>query len=263
MSATGAGYDLGVNTYSPDGRVFQVEYAQKAVDEAAGLALGLSCSDGVVLGVEKTMHSPLLLPSSNPRIFTVDVGAGVAFAGYNADGRPLAKRVADEAANYRSTWGGPVPPHELANRVGQFMHAHTVYGGYRPYGVSLLLAGYDEREKRAALHVVEPSGETHRYRAYAVGKARAAARTEIEKLDLSQLTVRQGVKQIARIIRVLHDDVKDKDFEFEASWVCEESAWEHERVPPELRREADAFGKAEAAALEESDDDDDDAGAEA
>jgi len=66
MSSTGAGYDLGVNTYSPDGRVYQVDYALKASDNA-GCAVGLKCKDGVVMGVEKIVKSKLLVEGSNRR----------------------------------------------------------------------------------------------------------------------------------------------------------------------------------------------------
>ena len=70
MSSTGAGYDLSPTTFSPDGRIFQVEYATKAV-ENSGTAIGVRCTDGVVLGVEKLLASKLLVPGSNRRLHTV------------------------------------------------------------------------------------------------------------------------------------------------------------------------------------------------
>jgi 20S proteasome subunit alpha 7 len=76
MASQGTGYDLSASTYSPDGRIFQVEYANKAV-ENAGTAIGLKCKDGVVLAVEKLVTSKLLVPGSNRRIFNVDLHAGL------------------------------------------------------------------------------------------------------------------------------------------------------------------------------------------
>ena len=76
MASTGAGYDLGATTFSPDGRIFQVEYATKAV-ENSGTVIGIRCSDGVVLGVEKVIFSKMLLPSSNRRVATVAPHVGV------------------------------------------------------------------------------------------------------------------------------------------------------------------------------------------
>ena len=76
MASQGTGYDLSASTYSPDGRIFQVEYANKAV-ENAGTAIGLKCKDGVVLAVEKLVTSRLKVPGSNRRIFNVDLHAGL------------------------------------------------------------------------------------------------------------------------------------------------------------------------------------------
>lgn len=253
MSSTGAGYDLAVSIYSPDGRIFQVEYAAKAV-EASGAAIGLKCKDGVVMGVEKLINSVLLLEGSNKRIFTVDKHAGVAFAGYAADGRPLSNMAVDECENYQDTYGAPIPPHVLSDRLGQVMHAYTCYGGYRPFGVSMLMAAYDPFDKQAYLHMVEPSGVNFRYYGCAIGKSRQSIKTEIERLNLNSLSVREGLKEISRIIHIIHDDVKDKPFEFEASWICEESNWEHVEVPKDLRQEAVEWGRQKREELDMADD---------
>lgn len=108
MTSIGTGYDLSASTYSPDGRIFQVEYANKAV-ENSGTAIGLRVKDGVVLAVEKLVHSKLLVPGVNRRIQIADKHIGLATAGLLADGRQLAGRTRDEASNYRDTYGG-VPP---------------------------------------------------------------------------------------------------------------------------------------------------------
>ena len=76
MTSIGTGYDLSASTYSPDGRIFQVEYANKAVDNS-GTAIGLKCKDGIVLAVERLVHSKLLVPGANRRIQTIDRHIGV------------------------------------------------------------------------------------------------------------------------------------------------------------------------------------------
>merc|ERR1711939_517536 len=91
MTSIGTGYDLASSTYSPDGRIFQVEYANKAV-ENAGTVIALRCKDGVIIAVEKLVSSKLLAPGANKRIASVDHHAGVASAGLLADGRHIAKR---------------------------------------------------------------------------------------------------------------------------------------------------------------------------
>jgi len=101
MSA-GSGYDLSSSTFSPDGRIFQVEYASKAV-ENGGTALGLKCRDGVVLAVEKPVLNKMLLPTSNRRIHSVDEAHGVAVTGFVADARQIVNRARDEAIGYEET----------------------------------------------------------------------------------------------------------------------------------------------------------------
>ena len=88
MSSIGTGYDQSTTTYSPDGRVFQVEYATKAVDNS-GTAIGIRCVDGVVMGVEKQKLSKLMVEGSNRRIFTVDKHTGMAISGLQADARQV------------------------------------------------------------------------------------------------------------------------------------------------------------------------------
>lgn len=235
-----AQYDLDVSTYSPDGRIFQIEYANKAV-ESAGVTIGLKCADGIVLGVEKLFKSKLLVEGTNRKIFTVDTHSGVACVGWDADGRPLAEVAKTECTEYKGQFGVDIPPHVLADRMGMYMHAYTCYGSHRPWGVALLVAGYDEHAKQPFLHMVEPGGTSFRYRGCSAGKSRPAVKTEIEKLDLENITVRQALKEIAKIIRVVHED--EKEFELEASWICAESNWKHVPVPKALCDEAEAWAK--------------------
>jgi 20S proteasome subunit alpha 7 len=102
MASSGSGYDLSSSTFSPDGRIFQVEYACKAV-ENGGTALGLRCRDGVVLCVEKPLLNKMLYPGSTRRIHSVDTYCGVAVTGFVSDGRQIVNRARDEASNYEET----------------------------------------------------------------------------------------------------------------------------------------------------------------
>ncbi|KAI5443541.1 Phosphoprotein associated with glycosphingolipid-enriched microdomains 1, partial [Lathyrus oleraceus] len=247
MSSIGTGYDLSVTTFSPDGRVFQIEYAAKAVDNS-GTVIGIKCKDGIVLGVEKLIPSKMMLPGSNRRIHAVHRHSGMAVAGLAADGRQIVARAKSEANNYDSVYGDPIPVKELADRVASYVHLCTLYWWLRPFGCGVILGGYDRDGPQ--LYMVEPSGVSYRYFGAAIGKGRQAAKTEIEKLKLADLTCRQGVIEVAKIIYGVHDEAKDKDFELEMSWVCEESNRQHEKVPEELLEEAKTAAKA---ALEEMD----------
>ncbi|KAE9410295.1 20S proteasome subunit [Gymnopus androsaceus JB14] len=241
MTSIGTGYDLSASTYSPDGRIFQVEYANKAV-ENSGTAIGLRVKDGVVLAVEKLVHSKLLIPDANRRIQTLDRHIGLATAGLLADGRQLANRARDESSNFRDSFRSPAPVKYVADRLGSFVQVYTLYSSVRPFGISTIIGGVDQ--DGPALFVIEPSGVFFGYHGAAVGKGRQLAKTELEKLKLSELSTRQAVLEAARIIYLVHDDSKEKEFELEMSWIGDETNGLHVPVPKDLLAEAEQKAKA-------------------
>jgi len=241
MTSIGTGYDLSASTYSPDGRIFQVEYANKAV-ENSGTAIGLKVKDGIVLAVEKLVHSKLLVPGANRRIQTVDRHIGLATAGLLADGRHLSNRARDEAASYRENYHSPPPLKVIADRLGLYVQAYTLYSSVRPFGISTILGAVDK--DGPSLYVVEPSGIFFGYNGAAVGKGRQLAKTELEKLKLSELSTREAAIEAARIIYLVHDDAKEKEFELEMSWIGDETEGIHLPVPKDLMEEAEAQAKA-------------------
>jgi len=253
MSSIGTGYDLSASQFSPDGRVFQVEYAQKAI-ENSGTAVALLGRDGVVFAVEKLVTSKLYEPGTNRRLFSVDRHIGMGIAGLLADARQIVETARNEASNYRSEYGGSVPLKYVTDRVAMYMHAYTLYSAVRPFGCSVILGTYDVAEKKPEMYMIDPSGVYHGYLGCAVGKAKQAAKTEMEKLTLSSMTCRELIKEAAKIIYIVHDEVKDKSFELELSWIGEHTQGRHERVPAEVFSEAETYAKA---ALDEDDDDDD------
>merc|ERR1711934_689891 len=101
MSSIGTGYDLSTTTFSPDGRVFQVEYAGKAVD-SSGTTVALRCKDGIVFAVEKMVRSKMLVEGSNRRIYSAAAHVGIACAGFTADARQLVNRAKAECEGYKS-----------------------------------------------------------------------------------------------------------------------------------------------------------------
>jgi len=139
----------------------------------------------------------------------------------------------------------------LCDRIASYVHLFTLYWSVRPYGSSAIMAVHD-KAAGPQLYMVEPSGTAHRYFGTAVGKGRQAAKTEIERLKLEEMTCREAVVEVAKIIYSVHDEAKDKAFELELSWLCEESGNEHKRVPADLAQHAEEAAKA---ALEEDMDD--------
>jgi len=248
MSSIGTGYDQSTTTFSPDGRVFQIEYAAKAV-ENSGTAIGIRCKDGVVLGVEKQKLSKMMLPGSNRRIYTVDKCTGIAVSGMMADARQIVNAARAESANHTAVYGGQIPGNMLSDKIAALLHMYTLYWYVRPFGSSVLIASYTADGPQ--LYTVETSGLSHRYFAAAIGKSKNAAKSALEKLDLSTLSAKEGVVEVAKILYSQHDASKDKPLELELSWVCEESGRMHQPVPPELAAEAEAAAKAAREAMDE------------
>lgn len=138
-----------------------------------------------------------------------------------------------------------------------YVHAYTEYWHLRPFGVSSLLAVYDDTELGPQLYCVEPSGECLRYYGVAVGKNAQAAKVQLEKLNFDSITCKEAAIKVAEIIYSLHDEVKDKPFEMELSWVCDDSDRKHQLVPKSMFDEAVAAG-VKAAEDDDSDDEEDD-----
>jgi len=254
MSSTGSGYDYSCGTFSPDGRIFQIEYANKAV-ENSGTAIGLKCSDGIVIAVGKSQISKMLVRGSNRRVFGVDAHLGIAVTGYAADGRQIVNRAREEAKNYKETYGSPIVPSIMSNRLSGFMHYFTIYGSLRPFGATALIAAYDEDLKVPELYMVEPSGNAFKYFGCAAGKGQNAAQTELEKIQSkhgnSGITCREAVDELAKILQVIRDQAKDKPLEIEMGWLCEETNWKHALVPDNVVAAADAKAKATLEGVEE------------
>ncbi|KAI7690264.1 hypothetical protein SSS_05147 [Sarcoptes scabiei] len=193
MSAIGTGYDLSASQFSPDGRVFQVEYACKAV-ENSGTAIALKGKDGVVLAVEKFVTSKLYESGTNRRIFKIDHHITATVAGLLADAQKIISHAREEASSYRSLYGCPIPLKYLKDRVAMYMHAYTLYSALRPFGCSVLFASYDSFDG-PQLFCLDPSGISWGYKGCAVGKNKQAAKTELEKIKFSAMSARALIKE--------------------------------------------------------------------
>ncbi|KAL0223677.1 hypothetical protein P9112_003067 [Eukaryota sp. TZLM1-RC] len=240
MSSIGTGYDLSPTTYSPDGRVFQVEYANKAVANS-GTVVALRVSDGVVFAVEKEVPSSLLLMSSQKRVYTIDERIGFAMAGLTADARTLASEARDQAKQWRSSFGTAISPSQLAKRIALHMHIYTMRSPVRPYGVSTLIGGMEDNEP--TLYLVDPSGSHLGYMATAIGNRSHQAKAELERLSLTTMTVEEAVKEAAKVLHVVRqrEQATTKEYVLEMSWVRADGT--HSLVPEFIVSQADEFGR--------------------
>lgn len=231
MAGTGSGHDQSTDVFSAEGRIFQVEYAGKAVDNGS-TAIAACCKDGVVVAVEKIHSSKMLENGSNNRIHAVDRQSGICICGMLPDGMAIVSRARGEAENSRDIFSTPILGSVLATRIGEFMHVYTTHYMYRPFGCSVIIASYADDGPQ--LYVSDPSGTVAGYYGVALGKSKTVAKTELEKIDFSQVTCEEAVAKLANILHDVHDKQKDKLYEVEAAWVCEKSNRRFEHVPASL-----------------------------
>eukprot|EP00636_Phaeomonas_parva_P006780 CAMPEP_0118854148 /NCGR_PEP_ID=MMETSP1163-20130328/2472_1 /TAXON_ID=124430 /ORGANISM="Phaeomonas parva, Strain CCMP2877" /LENGTH=239 /DNA_ID=CAMNT_0006786827 /DNA_START=198 /DNA_END=917 /DNA_ORIENTATION=+ len=182
MYQTNTGYDRGVNTFSPEGRLFQVEYAIKAV-QLGSTAVGIKTSEGTVLAVEKRLTSKLLEPSSVEKILEVDSHIGAAVSGLISDARTLIDHARVEAQNHRFTFNEPMRVEALTQSTCDLALGFGEDGDdnkmSRPFGAALLIGGYDD--KGPQLFFTDPSGNFVEFKAKAIGAGAKGAQTNLQE----------------------------------------------------------------------------------
>jgi len=164
------GYDRAITVFSPDGRLFQVEYAREAVKRGT-TAVGVKAVDGVVLLVDKRITSKLLEADSIEKIFQIDDHMGAATSGLVADARALIDRARVESQINKVSYDEPIGVEVLAKKICDFKQTYTQYGGVRPFGTALLIAGVEDSAAR--LFETDPSGALLEYKATVIGAGRA------------------------------------------------------------------------------------------
>jgi len=231
---SGTGHDLSAGTFNQDGRIFQIEYAEKCL-ESKDTIVGVKCSDGIILGVVKYLESLLLVPDANNVIHTVDTHLGAITTGLQPDGRYLVDRARQEANGYRQNFGLPIPTAILAQRMSRYMQVHTMHHGARPFGTAFILAGCDL--DKYALYMIEPSGKCYGYKGCTAGKNKQTTKNDLEKEDFSKMTCREALPLVAKMLcnGVKDERDKEKRYEFEASWICNETNSVHHFIDKESR----------------------------
>ena len=169
-------YDRGITIFSPDGRLFQVEYAKEAVKKGA-TALGIKYKDGVVLAA--TRSTPELQVRNPEKVFKLDDHIGVATSGLVADGRTLVDEARNEAQKHLMTYDEEIPTSVLATFLADRCQHFTQYGGVRPYGLSTITGGVKDGEPE--VYHTDPSGTLSQWNAVAIGKGREDAKEHLEE----------------------------------------------------------------------------------
>ena len=176
FSAPGA-YDRAITVFSPDGRLFQVEYALETVKRGSTV-LGIACKQGVVLAAEEKPSSKLQDPSLTWKIFEIDEHAGAAISGLSSDARILVDRARIDAQSNRLMYDEPMDIEALSKRTGDIMQLYTQHAGVRPFGVTIIFGGVDKLGPQ--ILQADPSGACWKYKAVAIGVGSDTVREILE-----------------------------------------------------------------------------------
>ena len=198
------GYDMTPTMYSPDGRIYQVEYAIETVKRGT-LAIGISSKQGVIMAVEE---KPRTLQTSNvtQKIFQVDYHIGVAAAGYIPDARVQVDGARFFSQGNRMTYDESVEVATVAKHLADQAHQFTQYGGVRPNGVSMIIAGIDQ--KGESIYVTDPSGTYIQFSAIAIGAGSDDVNEFLEKHYKDDLSIEDAASLAIAAIN-LKADAKD------------------------------------------------------
>lgn len=192
-SAKSAAYDRSATMFSPDGRLYQVEYASKIVQQGTTGA-AVVYKSGVVFGADKNVTTKLMLADSIEKLFKIDDHIGAVSAGLVGDARRLIQGARFKAQENIMYYDEPIHVETLAKDISGNMQVVTQYGGMRPFGVSFIIGGVDETGPR--LFETEPSGALAEYTAVAVGQGRKEAMDFFEKSYQSNISREQAVKLV-------------------------------------------------------------------
>lgn len=197
-------YDRAITVFSPQGRLYQVEYALETV-RSGSTAIAVACKEGIILTVEERMHTKLQNPNFSWKLFQVDEHIGAAAAGLNSDARVLVDTARIHAQIIRLSYDEEPTVEAVAKRVGDVMQIYTQHAGVRPFGAALLLGGVDKTGVR--VFYTEPSGMVLEYDAWSIGRGAERVKEFLEanyKRDISleeaiELALKALVNSVDRI----------------------------------------------------------------
>jgi len=201
-------YDRGITIFSPDGRLYQVEYAREAVKRGTA-SIGVRTPEGVVIAVDKRIRSPLMERDSVEKIHKADDHIGIASAGHVADARQLIDFARRRAQINELRYGEPIAVETLTKEVTDYIQQYTQVGGARPFGVALIIAGIANGEPK--LYETDPSGTPYEWKALAVGADRSDIRDYLEEHYDDEMTLDGGVRLALEALESVTEDGLDPE----------------------------------------------------
>ncbi|WP_276271083.1 archaeal proteasome endopeptidase complex subunit alpha [Haloarcula litorea] len=199
-------YDRGITIFSPDGRLYQVEYAREAVKRGTP-SVGVRTEDGVVLAADRHARSPLIERDSIEKIHQIDDHVGVASAGHVADARQLIDVARKQAQVNHLRYDEPAGVESLTKEITDYIQQYTQTGGARPFGVALLVAGIEAGEPR--LFETDPSGTPYEWQAVAIGGSREEIQSFLEDEYEEGMDLEGGIELALRALASVNDEGLD------------------------------------------------------
>ena len=207
------GYDYSCTTLSQEGRIYQLEYAEKAI-EIAPTVVGIVFSDGVVLASEKIRERKTIVSGSNSTIYNITPTIGMAICGHLPDGRNLVSRARAESQSYLKNFGVDISGRILSDRLAQYVQSHTLYWGMRPFGATAFISSYD-KDGNYHLYLVEANGNFCEYYSCTHGKGRQFVKTEVEKSNfaLKEKKVSDGLFDVVKVLVRSYEGEKETEYD--------------------------------------------------
>lgn len=204
MQHQAMGYDRTATMFSPEGTILQVEYAQKTV-RLGVLSVGMVCSDGVFIIADRRIKDVLI--ESPSRIHEIDSHLIASSAGITSDARVLIEKARILAQQNRITYDSPIEPELVIKELSNIKQQFTQYGGARPFGVALMIAGLNS--EKPELFSSDVTGNYFSYYAHAIGENDTQVREILREKYSKNLDLKKGVKLVLEII----EKVQGKKFD--------------------------------------------------
>ncbi len=202
MQHQAMGYDRTATMFSPEGTILQVEYAQKTV-RLGSSSIGGVCSDGVFIVTDRRIKDKLLVEQSTHKISEIDSHIIASSAGIVSDARVLIERAQVLSQQHRITYDSPIEPEVIIKEISNLKQQFTQYGGARPFGVSLLLAGI--KDGKPELYTSDVTGNYFSYYANAIGENDDKIKEKLREKYDHKNDVRKNVKIILDIFKEIHE----------------------------------------------------------
>ncbi len=198
------GYDRAATMFAPDGHILQVEYAEKTI-RLGSASIGLVCKDSVVIVSDRRRKDKLVIEDSANKINEIDEHIIAVAAGISSDARVLIDKARILAQQHRVTYDSAVSTESIVRDIADIKQQFTQYGGARPFGVSMMFAGFDNNP---ILYTTDITGNYLRYKANAIGENDEKIKKLLREEYRENMTSKEGIKLALKIFK----EVQENDF---------------------------------------------------